>query len=130
MSASLFEGANLQRILSRSLALYLSLEEKGVESVFVPLTRLSHSKSEQTAMQPSKHITINLIDHMGVILDQRRMSNTTRVVDLEVLRCCGAYKIQVPLNSLNKQDYQYAEWADSNAQTIKHENLRVFGGAQ
>lgn len=130
MSASLLEGANLQRILSRSLALYLSLVEKGVESVFVPLTRLSHSKSEQTAMQPSKHITINLVDHMGIILGQRRMLNTTRVVDLEDFLCCGAYRIQVPLNNPNEQDYQYAEWADSNTQATRHENLKVIGGVQ
>lgn len=81
-------------------------------------------------MQPSKHITIHLVDRMGVIFDQRSMANTTRVVDLEVLRRCGAYKIEVPSTTRNKKSNNCIKWTHANAQKNKLKSLKTLGGAQ
>ncbi|MNF84520.1 hypothetical protein D3C84_668880 [compost metagenome] len=130
MSAVAVEGAILAGMLPRRLALGLALVERSVEPVFVPLTRLSHSKSEQTTMQPPKHITIHLIDHKGVILDRHSLSKTTRLIDLEVLRCRGVSRVEVPRAITTKQDMDSAEWAGYSAQKNKNEDFGIAGEHQ
>lgn len=130
MNAVTVEGANFAGTSSRRLTQEPASAERDVESVFVPLTRLSHSKSEQTAMQPPKHITIHLLDRMGVILGQRNMLNTTRVVDLETLRTHGACRVQVPRTIRNKPDSYSFEWTHTYAPQKKHEDLGTSGGAR
>jgi hypothetical protein len=118
------------KMLPKRLALGLALVERSVEPVFVPLTRLSHSKSEQTAMQPPKHITIHLIDHKGAILDRHSLSKTTRLIDLEALRCRGVSRVEVPRTITTKQDMYSAEWAGYSAQKNKNEDFEIAGERQ
>ena len=130
MNAVTVEGANFAGTSPIRLVLEPASAERGVESVFVPLTRLSHSKSEQTAMQPPKHITIHLLDRMGVILGQRNMLNTTRLVDLETLRTHGACRVQVPRPIRNKPDSYSFEGTHTYAPQKKHEDLGTSGDAR
>ncbi len=130
MNAVAVEGAILAGMLPRRLTLGLALAERSVESVFVPLTRLSHSKSGQTAMQPPKHITIHLVDHKGAVLGSRSLPKTTRLIDLEALRFHGAYRVEVPRTTCTKQDMYSAEWAGYSAQKNKNEDFRITGEVQ
>lgn len=130
MNAVAVEGAMLAEMLPRRLTLGLALTERSVEPVFVPLTRLSHSKSEQTAMQPRKHITIHLVDHKGVILDRHSLSKTTRLIDLEALRGDGVSRVEVPRTIHTKQDMYSAEWADYSAQKNNNEDFGIAGERQ
>lgn len=118
MNAVAAEGAISAGMFPGGLTIGLALAERSVESVFVPLTRLSHSKSEQTAMQPRKHITIHLVDHKGVILERRSFSKTTRLIDLESLRCLGVSRVEVP------------RWTSNNSQKSKNEDFGIAGERQ
>lgn len=130
MNAVAVEGAILAGMLPRRLTLGLALAERSVEPVFVPLTRLSHSKSEQTAMQPRKHIIIHLVDHKGLILDRRSLSKTTRLIDLEALRCHGVSRVEVPRTIRTMQDMYSAERAGYSAQKNKNEDFEIAGERQ
>lgn len=130
MNAVAAEGALSAGMLPRGLTIGLALAERSVESVFVPLTRLSHSKSEQTAMQLRKHITIHLVDHKGVILDKRSLSKTTRLIDLEALRRHGVFRVEVPRTIHTTQDRYSAEGADYSVQKNNDEDFEFAGGCQ
>ncbi len=129
MNAVTVEGAISAGMLPRGLTVGLALEERSVESVFVPLTRLSHSKSEQTAMQPRKHITIHLVDHKGVILDRRSLLKTTRLFDLEALRRHGVFRVEVP-RTTHTQDRYSVEGAGFNVQKNQDEYFEIAGECQ
>jgi hypothetical protein len=105
------------------------LKEESVESVFAPLTRLSHSKSEQTAMQPTKHSIIHLLDHTGCILGRRRLSNTTCVIDLESFRSYGVCRVEV-LRTTHASLDKTAEWARHGTHKSKRKDSRIAGDAQ
>lgn len=130
MNAVAVEGATSAGMLPRVLTVGLALKERSVESVFVPLTRLSHSKSEQTAMQPRKHITINLVDHKGVILDMRSLLKTTRLIDLEALRRHGLFRVQVPRTTHTTQDRYSVKGAGYNVQKNQDEDFEIAGECQ
>lgn len=130
MNAEAVEGAILAGMLPRELTIGPALAERSVEPVFVPLTRPSHSKSEQTAMQPLKHITIHLVDHKGVILERRSLSKTTRLIDLESLRRTGVSRVEVPRTIHTTQDRYSAERAGYNAQKNKKEDFGIAGECQ
>lgn len=130
MNAVAVEGAISAGMLPRGLTVGLALVERSVESVFVPLTRLSHSKSEQTAMQPGKHITIHLVDHEGVILDRRSLSKTTRLIDLEALRRHGVFRVEVPRTIHATQDRYSIEGAGYNVQKNQDEDFEITGECQ
>lgn len=130
MNAVAVEGAISAGMFPRGLTVGLAREERSVESVFVPLTRLSHSKSEQTAMQPRKHITIHLVDHKGVILDRRSLSKTTRLIDLEALRRHGVFRVEVPRTTHTAQDRYSVERAGYNVQKNQDEDFEIAGECQ
>ena len=130
MNAVAVEGAISAGMLPRGLTVELALEERSVESVFVPLTRLSHSKSEQTAMQPRKHITIHLVDHKGVILDRRSLLKTTRLIDLEVFCRHGVFRVEVPRTTHTTQDRYSFEGAGYNVQKNQDEDFEIAGECQ
>lgn len=130
MNAVAVEGAISAGMLPRGLTVGLALVERSVESVFVPLTRLPHSKSEQTAMQPGKHITIHLVDHEGVILDRRSLSKTTRLIDLEALRRHGVFRVEVPRTIHATQDRYSIEGAGYNVQKNQDEDFEITGECQ
>lgn len=130
MNAVAVEGAISAGMLPRGLTVGLALAERSVESVFVPLTRLSHSKSEQTAMQPRKHITIHLVDHKGVILDRRSLSKTTRLIDLEAFRRQGVFRVEVPRTIHTTQDRYAVEGAGYNVQKKQDEDFEIAGECQ
>ena len=127
MNAVAVEGAISAGMLPRGLTVGLALAERSVESVFVPLTRLSHSKSEQTAMQPRKHITIHLVDHKGVILDRRSLSKTTRLIDLEALRPHGVFRVEVPRTIHTTQDRYSTEGTGYSVQKNKDDDFENAG---
>jgi hypothetical protein len=81
-------------------------------------------------MQPPKHITIHLVDHKGVIFDTRSLSKTTRLIDLEALRCHGVSRVEVSRTVRTKQDMYSAECAGYSAQKNKNEDLGIVGECQ
>jgi len=130
VNAVAVEGAISAGMLPRELTVGLALAERIVEPVFVPLTRLSHSKSEQTAMQPRKHITIHLVDHKGVILDRRSLSKTTRLIDLEAFCRHGVVRVEVPRTIRTTKDRYSSEGAGYCVQKKKDKNVAIAGECQ
>lgn len=106
------------------------LKPESVESVFAPLTRLSQSKSEQTAMQPAKHIIIYLLDHTGCILGRCCLSNTTSVIALESFRSYGVCRVEV-LCPPHAKFYRHSpEWTCCCTHNSECENFGTAGHAQ
>lgn len=106
------------------------LKEESVEPVFAPLTRLLHSKSEQTTMQHPKHIIIYLLDHTGCILGHRCLSNTTCVIDLESFRAYGVCRVEL-LRTTDARLHKYsAEWARYSSHKSISADLGITGGAR
>ncbi len=106
------------------------LKQVSVESVFAPLTRLPHSKSEQTAMQPPKHIIIYLLDHKGCILGRRCLSNTACVIDLESFRAYGACRVEVLRTTYVGLDEDSAEWTRYSTHKRKSGDFGIAGYVQ
>ena len=107
-----------------------NLKQVGVESVFAPLTRLSHSKSEQTAMQPPKHIIIYLLDHQGCILGRRCLPNTLYVIELESFRAYGACRVEVLRATYAGLSEDSTEWTLYSAHKRKNEDFGIAGCVQ
>jgi hypothetical protein len=103
---------------------------ESVESVFAPLTRLSQSKSEQTAMQPRKHIIIYLLDHTGCILGSCCLSNATSVIALESFRSYGVFRVKVLCPPHAKLDRYSPEWIRYSTHNSEGEDFRIAGYAQ
>lgn len=106
------------------------LKLESVESVFAPLTRLSQSKSEQTAMQPPKHIIIYLLDHTGCILGSCCLSNATSVIALESFRSYGVCRVEVLRPPHAKFDKHSPEWTCYSTHNSEGEDFRTAGYAQ
>ena len=106
------------------------LKPESVESVFAPLTRLSQSKSEQTAMQPANHIIIHLLDHTGCILGRCCVSNSTSVVALESFRSYGVCRVEVLYPPHTKFYKHSPEWTCHSTHNSECEHFGTAGYAQ
>lgn len=106
------------------------LKLESVESVFAPLTRLSQSKSEQTAMQPRKHIIIYLLDHTGCILGSCCLSKSTSVIALESFRSYGVCRVEVLCPPHAKFDRHSPEWTSYSTHNSEGKDFKTAGVAQ
>lgn len=106
------------------------LKLESVESVFAPLTRLPQSKSEQTAMQPTKHIIIYLLDHTGCILGSRCLSIATSVIALESFRSYGVCRVEVLCPPYAKFDRHSPECTCYSTHYSEGEDFRTAGYGQ